>query len=354
MYQSLQLCRAVAALLVVLFHLGGAIGSDKYFKLPLLAQGLYFGHSGVAFFFVLSGFIITHVHAGDLGRPERLGTYLRKRLARIYPPFLIVFALVFAAGLASPSLRATLPADPMVILKALLLLPQDIAMVGGTGAPVVIVAWSLHYELLFYALFALAIVSRTAAWVAVAALAANSLSCLVGSTCTFPRSFFASHWLVLFAMGVAVARLAQQAVSPKVALATAWVGVLGFTLVATAEVIGLVLENGNLYVCYGLFSSLVVLGLVQAENAGAIVWRHPAVTTLGDASYALYLVHYPLISLACKLALAAGLSGLSGAALTFFATLVLCLIVAHHFHRLVERPLLRVLSRPRPAPPALA
>ena len=352
MYQSLQLCRAVAAVLVVLFHLGGAIGSDKYFKLPALAQGLYFGHSGVAFFFVLSGFIITHVHAGDLGRPERLPGYLRKRLARIYPPFLIVFGLVYAAGLATPSLRATLPTDALVVLKALLLLPQDIAVVGGTSALVLIVAWSLHYELLFYALFALAIVSRAAAAVAVAALALHGLSCLIGTACTFPRTFFASHWLVLFAMGVAVARLARRAVSPWLALGTAWTGVLGFALVALAEVSGLVPEDGALYLGYGLFSSFVVLGLVQAENAGAIAWRHPAVAALGDASYALYLVHYPLISLACKLALAAGLKGPFGAALAFAGTLALCLAVAHVFHRGVERPLLRLLNRQRPAPSA--
>jgi peptidoglycan/LPS O-acetylase OafA/YrhL len=351
-YQSLQLCRAVAALLVVLFHLGGAIGSDKYFNLPSLAQALTFGHSGVAFFFVLSGFIITHVHGRDVGQPGRLSSYLRKRAARIYPPFLIVFGVVFAAGMASASLRAALPTDPLVVLKALLLLPQDIARVGGTGAPVLIVAWSLHYELLFYALFALAIVHRTAALVVVVALALHAMSCWFGQTCNFPRSFFASYWMLLFLMGVAVARLARRPASARVATGLATAGVIGFALVAAVEVGAPLEAGGAVYIAYGLCSSLIVLGLVQAENAGAIAWRHPAVAALGDSSYALYLVHYPLISLVCKLSLAIGLKGLPGAALAFVATLTLCVLAGHLFHRRVERPLLRLLNRPRPSVPA--
>lgn len=352
MYQSLQLCRGIAAVLVVLFHLGGAVGNQKYFNLPGLEQAFIFGHSGVAFFFVLSGFIIAHVHAGDIGQPARIAGYLRKRAARIYPPFLIVFGLVFAAGLASSSLRAALPTDPWVIAKALLLLPQDIDLIGGTGAPVIIVAWSLHYELLFYAVFALAIVSRIAAMLLVAVLFLHGLSCWWGTACGFPRSFFASYWLLLFVMGVAVARLARRPAGKAGALAMASAGMLGFVLIAAGEVSGLAEAGAAVYIGYGLCSSLIVLGLVQAENAGAIVWRHPAVAALGDSSYALYLVHYPLISLLCKAAMAAGLKGPGGAALAFVSALALCVLAAHAFHRLVERPLLRRLNRGRAAVPA--
>ena len=57
-YTSLQEARAVAAILVVLFHLGGAIADAKYFGLSVFSVPFSFGSAGVEFFFVLSGFIV--------------------------------------------------------------------------------------------------------------------------------------------------------------------------------------------------------------------------------------------------------------------------------------------------------
>lgn len=68
---------------------------------------------------------------------------------------------------------------------------------------------------------------------------------------------------------------------------------------------------------------------------------------LGDASYALYLIHYPLISIVCKAAIALGLSGLLGATITYVVALVLCIGSAVVFHLWVEKPLLRYLSPQR-------
>ncbi len=65
---------------------------------PFPASGLFaFGHAGVDFFFVLSGFIILHVHAGDIGRPVRLGHYLQRRFTRVYPFYWVVFLLALLA-----------------------------------------------------------------------------------------------------------------------------------------------------------------------------------------------------------------------------------------------------------------
>ena len=160
MLNTLQSCRAFAAMLVVCYHLGGTIALTRYFGVGWVSRPFAFGHAGVEFFFVLSGFIIVHVHQGDFGWPSRLGNYLKKRLVRIYPVYWMVFTAVSIAALPFSSLRETLPSDPAVILKALLLLPQDREVVGGTGAPLLGVAWSLQYEILFYGGVASFIVSR--------------------------------------------------------------------------------------------------------------------------------------------------------------------------------------------------
>ena len=80
---GIQLGRAVAAILVVLYHGGrvlpqyvGPIDAAKYFT---------FGNAGVDFFFALSGFIIFYVHQQDINSPARLGHYLFRRTTRVYP-----------------------------------------------------------------------------------------------------------------------------------------------------------------------------------------------------------------------------------------------------------------------------
>jgi exopolysaccharide production protein ExoZ len=92
MYKSLQGTRALAALLVVLFHLGNTIALGKYFGIEAFAIPFKFGSAGVEFFFVLSGFIIFAAHRNDISKPRRLTNYISKRVIRIYPTYWIIFA----------------------------------------------------------------------------------------------------------------------------------------------------------------------------------------------------------------------------------------------------------------------
>jgi peptidoglycan/LPS O-acetylase OafA/YrhL len=84
---------------------------------------------------------------------------MKKRFFRIYPIFWIVFLLVLISAYLIPSLRGTLPNDFLIIVKSLLLFPQDKSIVGGTGSPIIIVAWTLQYEMLFYLCFGLLILN---------------------------------------------------------------------------------------------------------------------------------------------------------------------------------------------------
>src|SRR5438105_10339285 len=84
---SLQTGRAVAAWMVVLYHASGSIFTKYFVGERPVGRVFDFGYAGVDFFFVLSGFIMLHVHRDDLGRPKRLGRYLWKRCTRIYLPY---------------------------------------------------------------------------------------------------------------------------------------------------------------------------------------------------------------------------------------------------------------------------
>lgn len=351
MYATIQASRAVAAIIVVLFHLGGTIALDKYFGQTVFATAFSFGHAGVDFFFVLSGFIITFVHWNDFETPEKLLSYAKKRAARIYPIYWVVFLLVSVGAYVYPGLRDSIPSDPLLLIKSLALIPQDKLVVGGTGAPVLIVAWSLQYELLFYGVMALFIVSVRLGFFAVFCL--TVLSMLNWKTSVFPASFVANEWLFLFGMGAivgAVSRTKRIIARPK---AWATLGVAVFFGAAALEVFFAGREVEALRWAYGSGSAIAILGLVQMEDRGmAKDWNHPWLLKLGDASYALYLIHFPLISLLCKVAMKIGLHGLIGATLTFGFVFLLCLLSAVVLHIGVEKSLLDRLSgkRARPEP----
>ena len=104
-----------------------------------------YGNFGVDLFFVLSGYLIygTLVH-----RRPGFGSFMLRRMQRIYPAFLIVFAIVLSISLSIPAF-AKLPSDPsaaaVYVLANLALLPGLFPVV-----PLISVAWSLSYEMFFY------------------------------------------------------------------------------------------------------------------------------------------------------------------------------------------------------------
>ena len=343
MYRSLQAGRAFAAVGVMLFHLGGAIAAAKYFNLPAFAVPFSFGDSGVEFFFVLSGFIILTAHRSDISRPSRIGPYLGRRLVRVYPTYWILFLATCLLASFSAALRGVLPHDASVFLKSLLLVPQDKAVVGGTGAPVLIVAWTLQYEMLFYAFFVLVLLNRFAAATVGAAWVALWLWERGSHSHPFPSSFLFADYVALFGFGMAVsaavgARWARR-LNPMAVLLLG-LGLFGWVAVDKVLMIHNLAAVRTLL--YGAASALIIFGLVGTESRGRIIGGHRSLQVLGDSSYALYLIHFPLISLLCKLAKAARLDalGVPGALAAFAGIAVACLAVSVCFHLWIEKPLI--------------
>jgi exopolysaccharide production protein ExoZ len=342
MYKTIHACRGFVALLVVLFHLSEVIALPKYFGVSALSGVFSFGNSRMEFFFVLSGFILVWVHMRDFGMPAKLPSYLLKRALRMYPAFWMVFGGVWLLASMSPSLRAQLPDDPWVVTAGLLLLPQDIAIVGGTGAPLLVVAWSLHYEMLFYVVVATAILNRWLALAAVSLLLLNYVTCLQG--CAFPRSWLASNYLLAFAAGAGVAKLVHlnfRLNRPRLLIGLATLAWISLTLL---EPQGGGQQHGVMHTLgYGAIFSVLLLALVSAEDRGLMTGGGKPLQLLGDSSYALYLIHFPLISAMCKLLIATGLRGAGGAAITFVVILAATIAVSIAFRAWIERPLLRKL-----------
>ena len=124
-----------------------------------------------------------------------------------------------------------------------------------------------------------------------------------------------------------------------------WLALAGYVLIALA----LQLSDGQwVWPQSGLLSvglaGVILVCLVNAEEA-----REPRSSTawmqrLSDASYAMYLLHFPIISLVCKLLMLAGLHGALGATLAFVLSFVISTAAAVAFNVYIERRLVAWLK----------
>jgi exopolysaccharide production protein ExoZ len=154
----IALLRGVAALLVVWAHLVGTWcdrHGQTWLPLTLVRQTVNiplgiiqdFGYFAVVTFFLISGFIITHI-----AQREGRWVFAIKRLFRIYPPLIASMLLIFALFALQPWLGVRHFELPNLSLKHVL---QCFALVNyfkPAQSPINGVAWTLVVEMLFYGL----------------------------------------------------------------------------------------------------------------------------------------------------------------------------------------------------------
>lgn len=277
---GLQAGRAFAALFVVCFHAIGMWQNVKYGDIAVASNWIMLARIGVDFFFVLSGFIILHAHKNDIGKPARLGRYLWRRAVRVYPIYWICLTVSIA------TLFAIHKPEPV----------WNIALNYGLLDPffhprIIVQAWTLFHEILFYLAFATLIVNRKlglavfAGWIGCAIILFPHPQ-LVATITNPVNSCF------LFGM---IARLVMPRVPPRVFWLPLAAGLLGFA-VMTLRGANFMLDDMVLGLCGGL----TVLGLALADQRGA--WKVPQpLMFLGAASYSIYLTHYAVFSFTFRL-----------------------------------------------------
>lgn len=133
--------RWLAATIVFLFHfyteyrgLGGTPVLTNWFG--IIAEG----HTGVGLFFALSGFLFMQI-AQHQGAPA-YGGFLRNRLLRIVPLYLVIFVLATSIGRDK-----FLPQDLLYVLVT------NLGLAPTSGTVVTGAAWSISVEFAFYMVF---------------------------------------------------------------------------------------------------------------------------------------------------------------------------------------------------------
>jgi len=335
---TLQAGRAIASLLVVFYHNAVSIFADsRFWGFDPSRKFFNFGHAGVDFFFVLSGFIILYAHWNDLGRPEKLPKYVSKRFCRIYPIYWIVLVFVAPVYFLFPAFGKGFERNLPVVFSSITLIP-----VAGINS-VLPVAWTLYHEILFYCIFAVALFNKRIGQALLLGWMAACIVAFVAGTGSFPLSFLLSPFNMLFGMGMfACWAFRQKQVKAPTALAIA--GIALFIVVGLLEDYWDWPAKNTRHLIFGLACTMAVLGLVELERLGRITISK-MLRTIGDASYIIYLIHYPLLSICARVFVVSGLHGVLPAFVSFLILPSIAVIVGIQVHFYLERPLLRFLNR---------
>jgi peptidoglycan/LPS O-acetylase OafA/YrhL len=309
---DIQALRAVAVLLVVVFHLR-----------PSWLPG---GYVGVDVFFVISGYLITGHLLGELGRTGaiRIRSFYARRIRRLLPASLTVLAFAVVAcvvmlpeSVREQNLREIIAS--VLYVQNWLLASDSVDYLRATAEPSLVQHfWTLSAEEQFYILWPVLLVGvawacrgRSAATRSTAILVSLGVI-LVGSlvfsalfTAASPAAAYfvspARFWE--FALGGLLAAASGPvtrwfARSEVLRAVTAW---LGLALIVVAA---LTLDAASPYP--GLLALIPTIGtvLVIAARTEGRRWWSPAaigglrpVQFVGDISYSIYLWHWPLIVL---------------------------------------------------------
>ena len=342
---TVQAARGIAAMAVVLSHAGIVLGSSTALGYVPMHGVFRAGHAGVDFFFVLSGFIIALVHHRDIGRPHSLPVYLWKRVTRIYPIYWValgLLALLIAFGFVRDVDPIVARTDIGQLLVTTLLLPQH-------RSPLLGVSWTLQHEMLFYLLFGLAILSRRLGCAVLGCWLLLMVGGMIWGTHGLPWAptsllwdFIASPYHLQFLLGIAVAAvvLTDRVPLPRTLLA---VGIIGIAIAAALEDLDWIDYLGSIGgVLFGGFSACAIAGMAAAERKGILsVGAMPLL--FGEASYAIYLVHFQAIALMAALLIGSGFIHALPGWLFMLALATGGGAAGIAVHVLAERPILRWL-----------
>jgi exopolysaccharide production protein ExoZ len=326
---GIEAARGVAASLVVFYH--AARHMDVACRVPLLRALLQFGHVGVDVFFVLSGFIILFVHFEDVGRPQRLGRYVSRRASRVLPVYWVALALTILLGMVA---KHPWPGALSVLWSALLL--------PSWSEPLLGVAWTLQYEVVFYAVFAVLILNRRVGMVLMAVWLLGVVAVSVGvGGAGVPPSICSAYDLEFFlGMGVAVWVRRDGVKASRLAVL---LGGIAFALVCTCENAGILDGYGNwARLAYGIPVAVLILGLADPRFAMPAMLARP-LAALGAASYSIYLFQFVWIAVAWQVYHAAALDRVLPCAIGVPLLAAAGIAGGVLMSRSVEYPLMRAL-----------
>jgi peptidoglycan/LPS O-acetylase OafA/YrhL len=285
---SIQLLRAVAALCIVFLHC--TIAGD--YKIPST------GAFGVDIFFIISGFIIAFIVSTDSG------FFLLKRAIRIIPMYyLATFAAILTVILFSDFMLDSPELTLAIIVKSLLFIPFN----ENTGFPVLKQGWTLNYEIFFYLVMFICIITvknkKYIAALCAAFLTVFLAALKITSSNIYILNFYLDGLIPEFIYGILLyycyslfgTGSGKRVVNPCLKRAVLIIMVIAsFGFLVFSDVCRFYLSsNRNIY--YGIPALILTASLLFLEKDIKDNRIIRFGIELGEASYVIYLIHLHIV-----------------------------------------------------------
>ncbi|MBB3696339.1 acyltransferase family protein [Flammeovirga yaeyamensis] len=313
---SLQIGRALAALLVLLFHL--SVNFNELLGIKYLNNFFYFGSCGVDFFFILSGFIISY---STDKKSISTSSFITQRVLRIYPIYWVTFIFFFISSLFIGSSHSR---EIISIIKSLLLLPNHDMLTG--------VSWTLSYELYFYLLysFSLIFIDLKKRIFCVSIL----LFTILFFSNLFTENLFFSDFIVFeFIFGIIIYQIWQLNKLRKFnSYFSIFIGIVFL-------IINVVFFRFHRVIQYGIPFCFIFYGLLKGD-----LKNNNFLILLGDSSYVMYLLHLPIIRIYTKVLNYFEITNLLFINITNILLIFTIIYISIIVHRKIELPINKYLK----------
>lgn len=333
MINNIQFLRAFAALSVVVYH------TDFEFR-----NGIHTEFHAVPIFFVISGFIMTFI-----SRNNPTG-FFYNRCVRIIPLYALLTLTLF-----SWKLKALFPSEILhylanneggatgltleTLLKSLFFIPYVNA--AKLWEPINAVGWTLNLEMYFYVLYSVTLLISARFAPLMVGVVIFFIHVLGGVCTTGMCTFYAQDVTIYFVLGIVAYYLWQAMESwmeRRNKVVVIWLTVVGALLFFAWHL------SGELVTSFGWFPIAAINYLLPFLVVITALFLHTMqircnwkfILVLGEASYALYLIHIFVIGQLRALGYYIGPQvGIGMMTIVVVASCVLAIIL----HYRVERPI---------------
>lgn len=349
MIYNIQGLRLLAAFFIVLAHII-LFGNEKYsLNQPGLDKPADFFMIGVDIFFIISGFIMIHTRSCTNSASENSAStswikdaihFFYKRATRIYPVYWLLCLALLPIFFLFPGWINSGADEPTSLFHSFFLIPHK-------SVPLIMVAWTLEYEMFFYLVFALTIgltvkkqIFTLTCLFAALVLAGIGIPSLQDSA---PLALITSSFLLYFIAGMWLAYLYNKLPHSKLAIALVAIALILSIYCASFYKLGEI----DRFMHFGCTAILIVTLTLMFERA-KIIGRKSIMLWGGNISYSLYLLLVLALS-ACGRFIAHFIdAGPMLATLFCIASITSSLIGATVLFYLFERPVMKLLRRIEP------
>jgi exopolysaccharide production protein ExoZ len=255
-------------------------------ELLVLSSAIHaIGNTGVDLFFVLSGYLI---YGSLISRPQDFFRFMSRRVVRIYPTFIVVFAVYLVLSFFFPAENKI----PSPISKGIVYLMANVFLLPGLFPiePMITVAWSLSYEMFYYLAIPLVIAlfkmrQRSSAW------RVWFFSALAASTVIYCAAFGGHVRLIMFISGVLLHEAHESGQIPS---QSGFVGLIALVIGLASTLLPVQGSLGSAIKTSILSCTFFILCLASFRNSAeplphAFSWT--PLRWLGNMSYSYYLLH---------------------------------------------------------------